>query len=615
MRLRVLIAAAVVLVGSLVFSSGGASAAVANWQKGVSIQSRYSTDFGSEMFKQSVTNAAANGVNAVALIVPVHQDNIYSSSVYAGSDTPTDASIRAALDYLKSMGIGATIAIHDNPYDGQWRSFVTASDKDSWFGSYSSLLNHYGMIAQAGGAKQMIIGTELSGMTGIENTARWVSMIASLRQQFGGSLTYSAQHAGYRSDAQSLGFWPQLDAIGISAYYSLGYDENIDAMKAQWNNYNQQEVSVLAARYNKPVIFPEIGYVSRDNAINDPGSGYNLNTSTNPTLQAKAYEAFLSYWNSYNVLTGAYFWDWNSDPNAGGINDNGYTPQGKPAQAIMKQYFTAAPTGGIGAGTPSPAPVPSGFSLTGDSVSVTGTSALNSQVSAAATAAYSGVIVDYEVYNAAGTRVAQSYFENQTVGTTPNSYTVSWTPPTTGVYTIKGGIFKANWSGNLYWNDSISTITVTTVAPVPQPQPTPVTPPVVVTPPPVTTPAPTPTPTPTPTPVPTPVPAPTNPTPITAQPTDIAIWWPSNGSSVSGVQPFKAVINGRDDVSYDMFWQVDSGALNVMTATATDGVHKECAVDLTNWKWNANHLYTINFVAKDKTGNIISQKAVTISIY
>ncbi len=585
------VAAAIALTANV----SSASAAVSTWQKGISVQSRSVDDFSSASFRQSIDNAANAGVNYVTLVIPVHQDNINSSYVYTSGDTPSDAALRAGLTYIKSKGMQSAIAIHDNPYDYQWRAFIKANDTNAWFSSYGSLVNRYAGIAQSTGASQVIIGTELSSMTVPENTAKWNSLIAGVRNTFSGSLTYSAQRMGYMSDAQSLGFWPQLDKIGISAYYGLGNDGSVAALQSAWTQYDQQEISILAAKYNKQVIFTEVGYVSRDGATNDPGTGYQLSTPINTGLQSNAYQALFLYWSNNPNIGGVSFWDWSSDPNAGGTNDGGYTPQNKPAQDVMKQWF-----GQSGTISPPVTPPAANYTVSSTAPSVlTAGSNLTIPVNISSASATQDMIVDVEIYNAQNQRVSQQYFERQQLTATPKTYNVNWTPAESGKYTVKVGIFTAYWKSTALWNDSLRTITVSAVT-----QP-PVTPPVV-TPPPVTPPITPPSP---------PITPPTPPVvvpPANNLPTAINIWWP--GGTVSGVQPYKAVIDGRDISTYDMYWQVDSGVLNKMGNDYNPVAHKESLVDMTHWNWSASGSYTINFVAKDMSGKTISEKSVILKV-
>lgn len=581
---KLLLALFVAFAIALIATVSPTSAAVSNWQKGILVQPRSSEDFSSASFRQSIDTAAQNGVNYVTLVVPVRQDNIYSSTVYTGGDTPSDSSLRAGLTYIKTKGMQSAVVVHVNPYDNQWRAFIRANDTNAWFSSYGALVNRYAAIAQSASASQMIIGTELSSMTVPANTSKWVSLIAGVRSNFSGSLTYSAQRMGFMADAQSLGFWPQLDKIGISAYYGLGNDGNVAALQSAWDQYNRQEISVLAERYGKKIVFTEVGYVSRDGATNDPGTGYLLTTPINTGLQANAYQALFNYWANDPNIDGVSFWDWSSDPNAGGPNNGDYTPQNKPAQDVMKQWFTQANT----------AAPPITLSAAGYTVSSIAPSAptvgfsVSIPVSVRHSSGANDMIVDIEIYNAQNQRVSQRYFEAQQLTTTPKTFTASWTPTSTGTYTVKVGIFTANWQSAVLWNDSLQTFAVGSAT---QPPVAPTTP--VVT-------------------------QPTSPTPSTPPistsnlPTAISIWWP--GGTVSGVQPYKAVIDGRDISTYDMYWQVDSGVLNRMGNDSNPSAHKESLVDMTNWSWNASGSYTINFVAKDKAGQTLSQKSVALRV-
>jgi hypothetical protein len=40
---------------------------------------------------------------------------------------------------------------------------------------------------------------------------------------------------------------------------------------------------------------------------------------------------------------GIYWWNWEPDPVRGGSFDNGYTPQGKPAEKIVMRWYCEIP--------------------------------------------------------------------------------------------------------------------------------------------------------------------------------------------------------------------------------------------------------------------------------
>jgi hypothetical protein len=591
-----------VLVIGLAFGASPvhADASLTGWQKGIDVQPTSNTDYSSSNFQQSMRNAAADGVNYVTLTIPLSQSNIYSSDVSTSGSTPTNQSLVSGIQYIHSLGMHVALSLHDDPNDGQWRALINPSDRTSWFANYGQILNQYADTAQANGVEELVIATEMSSLTipsySSQNTPGWINLIKSVRTHYSGILTYGANHGGYMSDDTLLGFWGYLDEIGISAYYSMGNSSStISNMESDWAQIDANELKGLASEYNKPIIFIEVGYISGDNALGDPGSAYTNPGNTNLTIQANAYQALLSYWSNSTYMRGVSFWDWSPNPNAGGSNDNDYTPQNKPAEQVMKQWFT-------GGGTVSNNQPASYTTSLGSSNAMSTGASTTSTVNVSSTQPLYGDIVDLEVYNASGSQIAQQFYQNQNISSTSTPYQITWTPPANGQYSLRAGIFSANWQSNIFWNSSVASLSSTTSAPV-------VTAP---TPPPVVTP-PTVNPTPTPVPTPTPPVTPTQPAPTSSS--NIDIWWPSNGSAVSGVQPFKALIDGVDQNSYKMYWQVDGGQLNSMSVNNNGGTHQEADVDVSGWNWHGpGGQYVVNFVAENLSGNIIAQRSTTITV-
>jgi len=101
---------------------------------------------------------------------------------------------------------------------------------------------------------------------------------------------------------------------------------------------------------------------------------------------------------------------------------------------------------------------------------------------------------------------------------------------------------------------------------------------------------------------------------VEASGTPINNWWPVDGANITGVQPFKASIDGQDISTYVMYWQVDNGQENLMADSNDGSPHKEASVDVTNWSWHGSGPYAIKFTAKDLSGNEIGSKTMNISL-
>jgi endoglucanase len=93
----------------------------------------------------------------------------------------------------------------------------------------------------------------------------------------------------------------------------------------------------------------------------------------------------------------------------------------------------------------------------------------------------------------------------------------------------------------------------------------------------------------------------------------VEVWWPTQDSELSGVQPFKGLLQGTDVNQYTMYWQVDGGNLVKMDTNYQDYPHKEATVDLSGWNWKGTGPYVLNFVAKDSNGQVLG--ATTRTIY
>ena len=573
-----------------------AQAAVTSWARGANVQPSSTTDFSSTTFQQSLQNLKATGATYVSLIIPYYQSNDQSSDIQAGYNTPTDAALGSAIDYAHSIGLAVALNIHNESYTGDWRADIKPNDRNVWFANFNTELQHVGTIAQTHHAEMIVMGTEMvsvaSSYINSDNTQRWQTLITNLRKIYTGKLTYDANSTNNNSDAfedekESIGFWGSLDYAGLSVYYNLNTGDNsVGSLSSEWNYWNTNDLKNFQQRVGKPLFFTEVGYRSVDNAHQSPwdsakGGGYN------PTEQVNDYEAFLSYWNNYPYVAGVFFWNWDSNPSAGGSGNTDYTVQNKPALQTMTKWFTTPSSPGT---TPSPSTPPAitaGASSNPTSPQPNTATTINASIKNTGST-LTNAIVDVEVYNSANTRVSQQFVSNQTIsaGATQN-FATNWTAGAAGQYRVAVGVFNSDWTQNYTWNDSAATITVSGSATTPPSNPPPSNPPPANNPPPTTTP------------------------PVT---TNTNIWWPSNGSSVSGIQPFKANLDGYDVTQYAMYWQVDGGALNAMGNSSTDYPHKESDVDLSSWHWNSNHQYTINFVSKDMSGKVISQKSEVITV-
>jgi hypothetical protein len=339
------------LIGLILISPIGISkkarAGTEDWQRGASIYPTEQLDFSSPEFRESLRNLKKTGANYVSLVIPYHQKNKYSSEILSGPDTPSDKVLTDAIEYAHSIDLKVMLKPHLATGDGDWRAFINADDRKAWFASYGDMLDHLADIAEKTHAEEMCIGTELISMSTYTSNAQnkdyWINMINNVRAHYSGLLTYSANWGGsdFSEEVSHINFWPYLDFIGISAYYSLAKEIKnpiLPDFDKAWEYWDTHDILPLYQKYNKPILFTEVGYRSVADANIDPYDG-TRNGLIDLDIEAKLYESLLEYWNAKPYFAGMQFWNWDIDPLEGGPGDNHYTPRFKPAEEVIKKWW------------------------------------------------------------------------------------------------------------------------------------------------------------------------------------------------------------------------------------------------------------------------------------
>ena len=225
--------------------------------------------------------------------------------------------------------------------DGKWRGeigFETDEAWETWWSRYRTFALHYAQLAGDHGMEVYCIGTELRS-TVLEYPDRWRDLIEEIRTVYSGKLTYSAN---WYQEFEEVPFWDALDYVGIQAYFPLGdsqaddlSDEDLDRAWAP----HARRIEAVQKRVGKPVIFTEIGYRSASDAAVEPWK-WRSDAAVDDTLQVKCYEAvFRTFWEK-PWLGGMYVWKWFPDYRASRRRRVGFTPQGKPAERVLREWYT-----------------------------------------------------------------------------------------------------------------------------------------------------------------------------------------------------------------------------------------------------------------------------------
>jgi len=288
-------------------------------------------------YRKDIDDIAALGCNSISLSFVLFQDDYDSSFIYVKPGrTAPDERIRESILYARQKGMRVMLfpyLLLENPSDGKWRGALAPKDEDAWWESYQAHMVHYAQIAQECGAELLSIGSELASME--KHVERWRELIKQCRNLYGGMLTYTANW-----DHRDLAFWDDLDLLAVSSYFEIAEskDPTLEELIEGWEPFVEDLKSWHArTAKGKPMIFAEVGYPSVDGAAEHPWD-YTQPDPVDVEEQALCYEAFRHVWTGSDFLGGVYFYAWFEE---GGPNDRNYTPKGKPAEVIIRDWYTS----------------------------------------------------------------------------------------------------------------------------------------------------------------------------------------------------------------------------------------------------------------------------------
>lgn len=210
-----------------------------------------------------------------------------------------DGALRRAISEVRRLGLQVVLLPVLFVDDGTWGGAIAPGNPPQWFARWQEIVLRYARLAQETNVDLLLVGTELVTMQ--KHTAEWEQLIRGARGLFKGRLGYSANwwydRAGFQN-VLAMRQWALLDFIGITAYFELTdkKDPTVAELRVAWqkDRHGQNVLSdleTLRQRYNKPLVFWEFGYQSRDGTNIHPWD-YTQRTPPDEQEQADSYQAF-----------------------------------------------------------------------------------------------------------------------------------------------------------------------------------------------------------------------------------------------------------------------------------------------------------------------------------
>ena len=243
------------------------------------------------------------------------------------------------ISYAQSMGLKIMLKPHIWVMGDGWAGEFELSDEAQWQiweSSYSDYILRFASIADSMNIDMLCIGTEYKKVVQ-KRPEFWSKLIKNVKKRYTGKLTYAANWDNF----ETVTFWDELDFIGIDAYFPLcdSITPNVDILKQNWEK-TANSLRRYSERNNKQILFTEYGYRSMNRCAGGHWELDQQDLQPNMVAQMNALEAlYETFWDK-DWMAGGFIWKWYANHDfAGGQNDSHYTPQNKPAQAIIKKWY------------------------------------------------------------------------------------------------------------------------------------------------------------------------------------------------------------------------------------------------------------------------------------
>ena len=311
--------------------------------------------YGSERSAKTLTHLQKLGVNWIAITPFAYQETATDPKLrgfpgapgqtgfFEGTDpSMTDADIGREVAAAHERGIKVLLKPHvwsDDFWGGdEWHGTIdqnTPKAHAQWWRAYRRYVLYYAKLAAEHDVDAYCIGTELVKMTKGRGD-RWRTLIHDVRAEYDGFVTYAAH---WQNELWDIGFWDELDVIGVTAYFPLNAPPNatVDQLVNAWSAHRKR-MAQLAARYDKPIVFLEAGYRPVLETHRKPWTHNGGEPA--PNAQANAYRAIFRAFADTPWWRGVLLWKTFTDPRIERHDTRlGFPFLDRPAERIVQRWY------------------------------------------------------------------------------------------------------------------------------------------------------------------------------------------------------------------------------------------------------------------------------------
>jgi hypothetical protein len=280
------------------------------------------------------------GCNATAVIPYAGMADVHAPAwldFSEGAGAENDESIVHCIWSAKQAGMQVMIKPQVWPWN-DWTGEVAMQNEGDWqlfFERYFRWIRHYAMMAELYDADILCIGVEFSKAT-LARPDDWRKMITRLRTVYNGKMTYAAN---WGDEFEQLSFWDALDFVGVNCYYPISKKDK-PKQKELNDGFAEvvDKVERVAEKAQKPVLFTEIGFRSCTTPWANPHAEAD-GRAIDDAAQAACYQAMIAGLAGKSWCQGIYLWKWPAYMADAQFDPTGFTPLGKPAEQLVRDWF------------------------------------------------------------------------------------------------------------------------------------------------------------------------------------------------------------------------------------------------------------------------------------
>jgi len=251
------------------------------------------------------------------------------------------AGAKQYIEMLHQQGISVMLKPQIWIHRGEFTGHLTMKTEQDWNvleASYREFILTYVALASEVQVAAFCIGTELEQFI-IQRPLFWKNLIAEIKKQYSGKLTYAANWDEYKR----VPFWNELDYIGVDAYFPVSEAKTptVEEARVGWQPW-KAELAMVSEAHKKPILFTEYGYRSVDYAGKEPWKSDRSMTGVNMEAQKNLTQALYEELYGESWFKGGFVWKWFMEHHeVGGHENTQFTPQNKPVETLIQQQFKA----------------------------------------------------------------------------------------------------------------------------------------------------------------------------------------------------------------------------------------------------------------------------------